>query len=81
MNRSGLTFEGVSGGYGSTVILRGLSGAVEPGEVLCVLGRNGVGKSTLMKVLFGYLPCAEGRVLLGGERITGWSRRRIVVPD
>jgi branched-chain amino acid transport system ATP-binding protein len=61
-----LVFEGVTGGYGTTTIVRDLSGAATAGEALCVLGRNGVGKSTLMKLLFGYLPCLAGRVLLDG---------------
>jgi ABC-type branched-subunit amino acid transport system ATPase component len=64
-----LVFENVTGGYGSTTIVRDLSGSAIVGEVLCVLGRNGVGKSTLMRLLFGYLPCLRGRVLLDGEPI------------
>jgi ABC-type branched-subunit amino acid transport system ATPase component len=66
-----LVFENVTGGYGSTTIVRELSGAARAGEVLCVLGRNGVGKSTLMKLLFGYLPCLSGRVLLDDKPIHG----------
>ncbi len=66
-----LTFEGLTGGYGSTTIVRDLSGTAEPGDVLCVLGRNGVGKSTLMKLLFGYLPCLSGEVFLDGKPIQG----------
>lgn len=64
-----LVFESVTGGYGSTTIVRDLSGRAIAGEALCVLGRNGVGKSTLMKLLLGYLPCWSGRVLLDGEPI------------
>ena len=71
MNSGRLVFEGVTGGYGSTTIVRDLGGAVEAGQVLCVLGRNGVGKSTLMKLLFGYLPCLSGNVLLDGKPIHG----------
>lgn len=77
-----LAFEQVTGGYGSSVVVRGVSGAVAPGEVLCVLGRNGVGKSTLMKLLFGYVPCRQGSVLLGGRPIHTLApplRRRIGV--
>ncbi|MGA9321636.1 MAG: ATP-binding cassette domain-containing protein [Xanthobacteraceae bacterium] len=69
MSASRLVFENVTGGYGSTTIVRNLSGAAIAGEALCVLGRNGVGKSTLMKLLLGYLPCSNGRVLLDGEPI------------
>jgi branched-chain amino acid transport system ATP-binding protein len=63
-------FQGLVGGYGSSMILRGAAGAVGPGEVLFVLGRNGVGKTTLMKALMGFLPCREGAVRLEGREIT-----------
>jgi ABC-type branched-subunit amino acid transport system ATPase component len=72
-------FEGLVGGYGSSMILRGIAGAVAPGEVLFVLGRNGVGKSTLMKVLMGFLPSRAGSVRLEGREITALAppeRRR-----
>lgn len=62
-------FQGLVAGYGSTMILRGLAGAMAAGEVLFVLGRNGVGKSTLMKALMGFLPCREGAVRLDGREI------------
>jgi urea transport system ATP-binding protein len=62
MSAPRLAFDNVTGGYGSTMIVRDASGAVAPGEVLCVLGRNGVGKSTLMKLLFGFLPCRKGGI-------------------
>jgi hypothetical protein len=51
VSRSRLTFENLTGGYGSTTIVRDLAGAAIAGEVLRVLGRNGVGKTTLMKLL------------------------------
>ena len=69
MTAARLVFENVSGGYGSTVIVRDLSGAAEAGAVLCVLGRNGVGKSTLMKLLFGYLRCQSGSVTFNGRPV------------
>jgi urea transport system ATP-binding protein len=80
MSTARLAFESVTGGYGSTTIVRALSGATNPGEALCVLGRNGVGKSTLMKLLFGYLPCIGGRVMVDGrpiQRLDPSARRRI----
>jgi branched-chain amino acid transport system ATP-binding protein len=73
MSASRLDFEKLTGGYGGTTIVRGLSGAAKAGEVLCVLGRNGVGKSTLMRLLFGYLPCLSGRVLLDGKPIQAFD--------
>lgn len=72
-------FAGLVAGYGTTTILRGLAGAVGPGEVLFVLGRNGVGKTTLMKALMGFLPCREGAVRLDGREIAALAppeRRR-----
>jgi branched-chain amino acid transport system ATP-binding protein len=66
-------FQGLVGGYGSSMILRGVAGQVAPGEVLFVLGRNGVGKSTLMKMLMGFLPCRAGAVRLEGREITALS--------
>ena len=51
MSAPRLAFENLTGGYGSTTIVRDLSGAAIAGEVLCVLGRNGVGKTTLMKLV------------------------------
>jgi ABC-type branched-subunit amino acid transport system ATPase component len=46
-----------------------VSGQVAPGKVLCVLGRNGTGKTTLMRLLMGYLPCWQGSVRLDGIAI------------
>jgi ABC-type branched-subunit amino acid transport system ATPase component len=69
MSAATLTFEGVTGGYGAAPVVRGVSGRAVAGEVLCVLGRNGVGKTTLMKLLFGYLPCWQGRVIWNGRPI------------
>ena len=53
MSRPRLRFEDLTGGYGSTTIVRDLAGAAIAGEALCNLGRNGVGKTTLMKLLTG----------------------------
>lgn len=64
-----LTFDGVAGGYGDVDVVRDMSGAVARGEVLCIIGRNGVGKSTLMKLLFGQLPCRAGRIAFDGRAI------------
>jgi len=64
-------FSGVTGGYGGSVVVRDLGGGVARGEVLCVLGRNGVGKSTLMKLLFGFLPLLAGAVKSQGIDLVG----------
>lgn len=62
-----LDFDGLVCGYDDTMVIRGLSGRAEAGRVLGVLGRNGVGKSTLMKALAGFVPLAEGRVRWRGR--------------
>lgn len=56
--------------YGSSHTLRGVSLDLAQGQCLALLGRNGVGKTTLLKCLMGVLPLASGRVRLGGRDIT-----------
>jgi len=56
--------------YGSSHTLRGVSLQVARGECLALLGRNGVGKTTLLKCLMGVLPVAGGTVQLAGRDIT-----------
>ena len=48
--------------YGGSHILRGLSFEACPGEITCLLGRNGVGKTTLLKCLMGLIPVKSGEV-------------------
>src|SRR5690606_26088284 len=62
-----LAFDGLAGGYGDTVVLRGVGGAVASGQVLGILGRNGVGKTTLLRLLMGYLATSAGSVRLRGR--------------
>jgi len=69
MNTRLLNFEAISGGYGSTIVVRSISGIVEAGKTLCVLGRNGVGKTTLMRMLSGHLPLADGHIEFAGVDI------------
>jgi branched-chain amino acid transport system ATP-binding protein len=71
MSAATLEFDRIVCGYGDTMVLRGLSGAVGPGRVLGVLGRNGVGKTTLMRALTGFLPLREGRVTWRGRDLAG----------
>jgi len=56
--------------YGGSQILRGVSLDVPPGKVTVLLGRNGVGKTTLLKCLMGALPVKAGRMSLSGEDVT-----------
>lgn len=57
-------------GYGSGDILHGVSLHIERGEIVAVIGRNGVGKSTLMKVAIGLLPARKGTVRFRGAAVT-----------
>ncbi|NMM38664.1 MAG: urea ABC transporter ATP-binding subunit UrtE [Glaciimonas sp.] len=59
--------------YGSSHTLRGVSFTVEKGQCLALLGRNGVGKTTLLKCLMGVLPVAKGSVTFSGRIITKLS--------
>ncbi|PWC38008.1 leucine/isoleucine/valine transporter ATP-binding subunit [Azospirillum sp. TSO35-2] len=73
-----LEIRGLTTGYGATEVLRGVDMAVGPGEIVTVLGSNGVGKTTLNKVLSGVLPAWTGDIRFAGQRIAGQSAARIV---
>ncbi len=73
-----LEIRGLKTGYGATEVLRGIDMAVHGGEIVTVLGSNGVGKTTLNKVLSGVLPPWTGEIRFGGSRIDGKSAARIV---
>ena len=64
-------------GYGRTVVGAGLSLSVSPGEILCLLGPNGCGKTTLFRTLLGLIPALSGTVMLGGAPITTLRRAEI----
>jgi branched-chain amino acid transport system ATP-binding protein len=65
-----LTVSGLRSGYGRIPILGGISLSVEQGEFVGVLGHNGMGKTTLLKALMGYLPATAGQVVLDDQDIT-----------
>ena len=56
--------------YGQSQVLHGVNFAVAPGEIVAVVGRNGMGKSTLMKSLIGVMPARSGQVLIDGTDVT-----------
>ena len=59
--------------YGAAQALRGISLKAEPGKVTCVLGRNGVGKSSLLRALVGQKPVKNGTIMFEGKDITRMS--------
>src|SRR4026208_2098098 len=59
--------------YGAAQALRGISLKAEPGKVTCVLGRNGVGKTSLLRAIIGQHPVSTGTITLGGIDITKLS--------
>jgi branched-chain amino acid transport system ATP-binding protein len=63
--------------YGLSRVLFGVSIEVRAGECVCLLGRNGVGKSTTMRSIMGLTPPQSGRVVFRGEDITGWPPYRV----
>jgi urea transport system ATP-binding protein len=65
-----LAVEGLNQYYGGSHILRNLAFEARAGEVTVVLGRNGVGKTTLLKSLMGVVPVKTGRIALAGQDIT-----------
>jgi simple sugar transport system ATP-binding protein len=70
-----LAGEGLSKYYGNIVALRDISVHVDAGEVTCILGDNGAGKSSLIKILSGVHQQDEGRLLVEGEETTFASPR------
>ncbi|MEI7025399.1 urea ABC transporter ATP-binding subunit UrtE [Paenibacillus sp. y28] len=57
-------------GYGESMILRNVNVRLEPGQVVCLMGRNGVGKTTLMKTIMGLLKPKKGEIRFGERDIT-----------
>lgn len=73
---AGLTFDSIVCGYDDTMVVRGVSGSVEVGHALGIVGRNGVGKSTLLKALAGFLPLHNGNARWRGRDLAGLPAHR-----
>jgi branched-chain amino acid transport system ATP-binding protein len=72
-----LTVDGVDTYYGKSHILHGVSLEVRPGEVVGLLGRNGVGKSTTLKTIMGIVRPSRGRIVFDGRDIAGLAPYRL----
>ncbi len=66
----------VRAGYGDAEVLKGLSLRVKGGSILGVLGRNGMGKSTLIRCIAGLNPATSGTIRIGGEDISRWPAHK-----
>lgn len=68
-----LKVENISSGYGSTTIVKNFSFDVMRGEILCVTGSNGMGKTTLMKTIMGLIDSRNGKIFYKTEDVTNLS--------
>ncbi len=74
-----LTVEAIDLHYGAAQALRGVSLEAEPGRITCVLGRNGVGKTSLLRAIVGQQPISAGRIVWEGRELgtlPGYERAR-----
>ena len=72
-----LRLEGVSSGYAESMVLRGLNLTVPRASIVALLGKNGMGKTTLLKAAMGFLPKRAGRVFIDGHDVTREPAHRI----
>ena len=66
-----LAIEDLHAAYGQSEVLHGLNFSVAPGEIVAVMGRNGMGKTTLMKTMMGIVATKSGSIRVGGAEIGG----------
>ncbi|MEK7386758.1 MAG: urea ABC transporter ATP-binding subunit UrtE [candidate division NC10 bacterium] len=71
-----LSIEELDVAYGESQVLWSVGLDVAAGELVCLMGRNGVGKTTLLKTAMGLLPARRGRVVFDGADITSWPSDR-----
>ena len=81
MNRDTIRLSNLSIGYcgknGTRVVAAGINAAIRSGELTCLLGANGVGKSTLLRTLSAFQPKLDGDVLIEGREITTFSDKEL----
>jgi branched-chain amino acid transport system ATP-binding protein len=64
--------------YGDSYVLQGISLRIEPGQVVGIVGRNGMGKTTLIRSIVGFTPPRRGHVRFKNRDITGWASNHVV---
>lgn len=65
--------DAIDAGYDGIEVLRNVSLSVSSGEILGVLGRNGMGKSTLIRAISGLIPLTRGSIRIDGKNVTNWA--------
>ncbi len=73
MNAEGLVLSGVSAGYGETIVLEAIALDLPPGGTLALLGRNGVGKTTLLATIMGHTRLHAGSIRYAGYELAGMA--------
>jgi phospholipid/cholesterol/gamma-HCH transport system ATP-binding protein len=72
-----IEFKDVCKAFGDNVVLDSVSFDVLPGEMVCILGRSGVGKSVALRNIMGFLKPDSGRIIVAGEDITGYNEEQL----
>ncbi|MDA9409773.1 MULTISPECIES: ABC transporter ATP-binding protein [unclassified Bradyrhizobium] len=73
-----LRIDGLEAGYGIGKVLFGVDLEAPPGQVTAIIGRNGVGKTTTLKAILGFLPVTAGRISLDGKELRGKQVHEVV---
>jgi urea transport system ATP-binding protein len=74
-----LSIQSLSAGYGQSVVLKEVNIDLLPGQAVCLMGRNGVGKTTLLKSIMGHIRPRMGKVVLEDQDVTGWPANKRAV--
>jgi branched-chain amino acid transport system ATP-binding protein len=81
MSEFALEIKAVHSGYSEAPVVRGVHVAVRQGQIYALLGKNGMGKSTLLKTVMGFLPLRSGAVHVLGKDVSGFAPYRVARHD